>query len=138
MGVTQRGRNLMGDSQRVLQAELPLTRHPGAERLTVDVRHGVVGQPVSGARVEQRQDIGMLEMGGDLDFPKEALRTERLGQFGMQDLERDEPTMLQVEREVHGGHAPAPQLRFDDVLAGEGLVQAIELTHVERKIEPTP
>jgi hypothetical protein len=44
---------------------------------------GVVGQPVSGARVEQRQDVDMLELSGDLDFPQEALRTQRPGEFGV-------------------------------------------------------
>ena len=115
MGVAQRGGDLPADPQRVREVELPLPGHPGPERLALDVGHGVVGQPVGGARVEQRQDVGVLEPGGDLDFAEEALRPQRLGQGGMQHLERDRARVPKILGQVHRGHAPAAQLALQHV-----------------------
>ena len=40
-------------------------------------------------RIEDRQDVGMLEAGGDLDLPDKALGAERMRQLLVQDLEGD-------------------------------------------------
>ena len=105
--------------QRLGEVELPLPGHPGPKRLALDVGHGVVGQPIGGARVEQRQDVGVLEPGGDLDFAKEALRPQRLSQGGMQHLERHRALVPEVLGQVHRGHAPAAQLALQQVAVRE-------------------
>ena len=53
----------------------------------------------------------MLEPGGGLDLAQKALRAEHRAKFGVEHLERDRPLVLEVAREVHGGHAAAPELR---------------------------
>ncbi len=63
----------------------------------------------------------MLETGGDPDFSKEALRTERLHQFGMQDLERDRPLVPKVVGQVDRGHAAAPELALEYIPTSKGL-----------------
>jgi hypothetical protein len=62
----------------------------------------------------------MLEASGDLDFPKKALRTERGGELMAQQLDGDEPAVLEVLGEVDGGHATTTQLPLDSVAVGEG------------------
>ena len=48
----------------------------------------------------------------------------------MEHLERDEPLVPDVAREVHGGHAAAPELALDDVAIGEGGSEQGESTAV--------
>ena len=50
-----------------------------------------------------------------LDLAMESLGAERLGQLGMEHLQRDWPLVPEVEREEHGGHAAPPELAFDAV-----------------------
>ena len=57
----------------------------------------------------------MLEPGGDLDFAEEALRPQRLGQGGMQHLERHRARVREILGQVHRGHAPAAQLALQPV-----------------------
>ena len=42
-------------------------------------------------------------------------------EFGLQDLERDFPLVLQVLGEMHGGHAAGAELTLDAVPIGEGI-----------------
>ena len=56
---------------------MALAVEPGTQRFARDIRHDVVEQTVSRARVEQRQQVReMLQVGGDLDLRKEALGPE--------------------------------------------------------------
>src|SRR5207249_12056180 len=45
----------------------------GPQRLALDEGHGVIQQPIRGASAEQRNDVRMLELRGELDFAPEAL-----------------------------------------------------------------
>ena len=71
---------------------VPLEAFP--EGLPLHVRHDVVERRAGLARVEQRQDVGVLEPGGGLDLGQEALGSDPRGQFGLQDLDRHRPVML--------------------------------------------
>ena len=91
-----------------------------AERLAVDERHDVVEEAVGLARVEERQDVRMLQVRGGLDLDQEPLGADDGGQFGLQDLERDLAVVLQVLGQVHRGHAALAELALDAVAAGQG------------------
>ena len=71
------------DAQRVVDRQLPLPVETRAQCFASDERHHVVQQPVGGARVEQRQDMRMLQLGGDLDLTQKPLGPERRAQVGM-------------------------------------------------------
>ena len=62
----------------------------------------------------------MLEICFDPDFAEEPVVAKARGQFGMQNLERDRPMVLDVLRKVHRRHAAPPQSPFDGVAVGEG------------------
>ncbi len=125
--VRQRVRDLARDLQRVVQRELLLAVEPVAQRALVHVRHDVEEQAVRLTGVVQREDVRMIEAGGDLDLPEEALRAERGGELGREDLDRHLAMVLEVLREVHGSHAPVTQLAQDPVAIGQCRGEALEL-----------
>src|SRR3989449_3688920 len=73
VGVLQGVSHLAGYDQRLLNRQPMLPVEPVAQRLALDVRHGVVEKPGCFSRVEKRQDVGVVEPGGELDLPQEAL-----------------------------------------------------------------
>src|SRR5207249_3415400 len=109
--------------------ELFLALHFRAERLSFDVRHHVEEQPFSFARIEERKQIRVLEIRGDLDFRQEALDTEHRTELRIQDLERNSAIVLDVAREIHGRHAAAPDLAVDGVAAGKCGGELSESVH---------
>ncbi len=119
MGVVEGRRHLAGDLHGVLDGQLLFAFQPLAQRLALDVGHHVVEQLTGSVRIMERQDVGVLKLGGHLDLPQEALRTQRGGQLGMQDLDRHRPVMLEILGQVYGRHSPVAQLAFDPVTTGE-------------------
>ena len=79
--------------------------------LALDEGHDVEQEAVGLARVEQRQDVGMLEIGGDLDLGQEALGADDGGELGAEHLDRDVAVVAQVVGEVDRRHAAAPSSR---------------------------
>src|SRR5207302_1976660 len=67
------------------------------------------------ARVEERQDVRMPQVGRRLDLASEAARPEERADVRMEHLERDRAPVADVAREVHGGHPTATELTLDDV-----------------------
>ena len=65
----------------------------------------------------------MLQSGGELDLTQEPLAAEGDGDLWAERLERDEPLMPRVAREVHERHAAASQLTVDDVVRRERGIQ---------------
>ena len=121
VGVLEGLRRLARDPERIVQRELPLAAQPVAEALALDVGHGEPELARGLAGVVDRQDVGMLEPGGELDLALEALGAERGGELGVQDLERDRAVVLQVLREVDRGHAPTAERALDRVAVGQAV-----------------
>ena len=67
MCVLERAGNLRGNLHCILQRNHLLAIEPLAETLALDVRHDVVQKSVSVAGLKQREDVRMLQLGGDLD-----------------------------------------------------------------------
>ncbi len=61
----------------------------------------------------------MLQLGRELDLAQEALGAERGGELGAEHLERDQPLVPQVAREIDRGHAALPELALDGVAVGQ-------------------
>jgi hypothetical protein len=53
------------------------------------VGHDVEQEAIDAPGVEEREDVRMLEVGGDPDFVQEALATDRGGKLGPKDLQSD-------------------------------------------------
>src|SRR4051794_3693293 len=64
------------------------------------------------------------QRGGELDFAKKALGSEAGRDMRMDDLERDQPLLLQVLSQKKGRHATATELTLDTEAVGQGVVAA--------------
>jgi len=90
-----------------------------AERLTLHVGHDIEQTAGYFARVVDGEDVGVGEVGSDLDLAQEPLGAHRLGQLGDQYLDGDLAAMLAVLRQVHGRVPPAAELARERVPVGE-------------------
>jgi hypothetical protein len=82
------------------------------------------------------EDVGVLEAGGEPDLALEALGAKRLGQLGMEYLERDGAVVAEVLCEVHRGHAAAAELTLEEVTVAQDLCESgRRVAHVESGLE---
>ena len=124
--VIERQRHFPNDAHRFVDRQRALPEQPVPQVLALDERHREpeLARGLSG--VVDAQDVGMLEPGGDLDFPLEPLVAHGGGELGEHDLERHRPVPVDVVREVHRGHPSATQLALDLVPAREGGAKGLE------------
>ena len=127
VGIAQGIRDLAPDLHGILQRQMTLAGEAVAQRLPFDVRHDVVQEARSLARVVQRQDMWMGESGGEVDLPEESLGAERRRELRPQDLQRDGAIVLHVAGEVHDRHTPVTELALDRVVISEGGTKAVPL-----------
>src|SRR5437867_1397997 len=75
--------------------------------------------PLGFARIEQRQEVRMLQVRRHAYFAEESRDSENRAQLGVQQLGRDAAIVSDVAREIHDGHATLTDLALDVVSAGE-------------------
>jgi hypothetical protein len=115
VGMVERGGDLPGDLDRLAHREPPLGPQPLPQRAAPYPRHHVE-EPAGGlARVVERQDVRVIERGGDPDLAGEAVGAEDGAELGAEHLHRDLPVVAQVVGEIHGRHAAAAELAADGV-----------------------
>ena len=107
------------DPHRLVHAELGLAVELVAQRLALDEGHDVKEKAVRRSRVEQRQDVRVLQRRRGLDLDDEPLGAEHGREFGLQHLQRDVAVVLQVRGEIDRGHAPCTEFALDGVPAGQ-------------------
>ena len=137
-GVGHFGRDL----HRFVDAQLMLSVELVPKRLAFDIGHHIVeeviGPPVRltarAPAVEERQNVGMLQLGGGLNLLDEPIRAQDRGELGLQHLDGDFAVVLEVLGEVDGGHAPRAELPLDAVPVGEGAGQVRERVDQGRAI----
>ncbi len=142
--VLQRIGHLGGNLHRLVDAELQLAIELVPQSLPLYVRHGVVQELRTAlcrgaAAVVHRQNVRVLEPRHRLDFLDEPLGAEHSRQLGPQHLQRDLPVVLQVLRQVDGGHAAFTKAAFDTVPIGERSGEAPrDVSHeLRRSVEQT-
>src|SRR6185312_7169382 len=86
-------------------------------------------EAVSRARVEQREDVWMLQACGGGDLLHKPLGPEDRRELGLQHLDRHVALVLEILGEEHRGHPAGPKLAFDAVAAGESGVELVDRTH---------
>ncbi len=121
---TRHGRR---DRDALLDRQLPLPTQFVSEGLSLRIRHHEVEKRVCLTGVMERQDLGMLEVGGDFDLFQEPLGTEDGGELGPEDLEGDLAVMFEVLGEIDGRHPAVAQLPLDTVAGRERGREAFEL-----------
>ncbi len=125
MRVVQRVGHLGRDPHRLLDPQLLLAVQLVAQRLALDVGHDVVEEAIGLARIEQREDVGVLQVGGGLDLLHEPVGAQHRGELGAKDLDGDLAVVLHVVGQVHRGHAAGPEFPLQGVAAGQRLPKAL-------------
>jgi len=105
VGVIEGISHVDGDLDRFFDAELSFAIQLGPECLTLDVGHDVIKERIGLAGVEQRQDVRMLQAGGGSNLLNEPFGAEHRGELGLEHLDRHLAFVLEVFRQVDGGHA---------------------------------
>ncbi len=130
VGILQPGGDFSRDPDRLRHRQLGFALEPGAERLTLHVGHDVEDRVQDLARIEQRKDVGMLEIGGSLDLLQEAAGSKEGREVRVHDLDGDFAVVARVEGEVHRCHSPGAEHALEDVSVGECGLEAVErVTH---------
>jgi hypothetical protein len=124
--VVERGRDLPGEPERFLHRKLPVAHEPGAERLAGHERHDVIEETIGLPRVDQPEDVRVLQIGGDLDLGEEPPAAEQGGELGVEHLDGDLAAVPQVLGEVDDGHAALADLSVETVALGERDLQTVE------------
>ena len=115
----ERVRDVAGDVKGVLERQLALAQQAQPQRLPLYVRHDVVEQPAGFPGREDRHDVRMAELGGEVHFTEEALTQEPTAELRGEHLDRDAPLGVLLERQVHARHAPGPDFAYDIVVGRE-------------------
>ena len=116
--VGQRIEDVAKNPGRVGGRERPFTRQTCPQGLPFDVRHDAVEKARGLPRIDQRQDVGMLQVGRDGDFAEEPLGAEGGGDLRAHHLDGNRAIMLEVTGQVHSGHASGTELALDRVPPG--------------------
>jgi hypothetical protein len=111
--------DLLGDPNRVGDRDDGLTPEALAQGAAAHVRHHVVQEAVGFAGVEQREDVGVVELCGDSDLAQEPVGSYGSRQVGLEHLDCHRALVLAVLGEVHGGHATASEFMLDGVAVRE-------------------
>ena len=120
VGIGQRVGHVLEDADDVADGELAFVRQAVGERFPLDERHHVVEKAPGLAGVVERQDVGVLELGDELDLTRKAIVAEGVGELRPEHLERHLAVVLEVAREVDRGHPASPDLPNNHVLVAEG------------------
>jgi hypothetical protein len=102
--VPQCGRHLAGDSHGVFDRELTLALELCPQGFSLHERHHVVEPPLDGPGVDEAEDVGVMQIRGDLDLLEEPLTAYDRGQLGPEDLDRNATIVTQVLGLVDRGH----------------------------------
>ncbi len=123
MGIVQRTGDRLRDLKALVDRELLFPVELLPEGFALDIRHHVIQERIGFPRIVKRQDVRMLQVGGHLDLVQEAFGAEHGGQLGVQHLDGDLAVVLDVVREVDGGHAAGAEFALDAIAVREGGCQ---------------
>ncbi len=124
--VVECARGLLRNTHRLIDRELPFALDADSQRLAGDDGHHIVEKSVGFARVEQREDVRVLELCGGLDLREEPLAAQRSTEVGVKHLDGDVAVVLDVVREEHRRHSAGADLTADVVPSGECCLETLE------------
>src|SRR4051794_22970605 len=131
MSIVQRGGDLTRDPERVADGELLLPGDAIAQGLAFDERHHVKQIRFRLARVEQRKDVRVLQIGGQLDLGQESLGTDHGGKLRTKHLERNLSVVPEVGRQVDGRHTAGADFSVQTIAFSQsGLEPAEQFGHM--------
>ena len=132
LGVRLRERvgDLVQDPHRVGDGQPAFARQPVPQRLPRHERHDVEQQVVSRAGRQDGEDVGMLQVRGELDLLLEPRGAHFARELGWEQLDDNLAVQRRLGREEQATHAAAAQLLLDPVRVAErGLEASQQVTH---------
>ena len=108
------------DVHRVADRQRATSRQQIAERFTVHKGHDVEQHRTGSAGIEQRQDVRVLQAGGDLDLPQKTLGAQARGELRAQHLHGDLTVMAYVFGQIHVGHTSRAYLAVEAITVAKG------------------
>lgn len=78
-------------------------------------RHHIVEQSIAVSRIEERQDVRMLQFRGGSDLSQKPLAAQRRAQFGVQHFDGDAAVVIEIVREIDSRHPAGAELAFDAI-----------------------
>ena len=89
---------------------------PAAQAVAVHIRHAEPGQPAGLAGGQDRDYVGMLQLGREQHFTMEALERDAGEQLRREHLHHDATVERLLQCQVGAGHAAAAQLPLEHVV----------------------
>ncbi len=126
VGVPERVGNFLCDLDGVVERQLRFAIEPITEGFALDHRHDVIKETFRLTGIEDGQDVGMFELGGQFHFPYEPIDAHRGGQLGSQHLDGNLALELEIRGEIDDGHTAGAQLALDGVTVGQGGFEMFE------------
>jgi hypothetical protein len=121
VGVVEGGGDLAADRDDLVEAHsIPGAGQPLSQRVRLDEWHRVPGYVARDTRVEQRENVGVVEAGRDTNLAEEPLRAERRHERRIEDLDGDLAIALEIAGEIDGGHPAATELALDPEAVVQG------------------
>ncbi len=115
VGVRERIAHVAQDAHRLAHRQLVVVRQPGAQRLPFHAGHDVVQEIAGRARGEERDDVGVLQLGGELDLALEPLRAHTSRHLGGQHFHHHLASQPHFLGDEHAAHAAAAELGLEAV-----------------------
>jgi hypothetical protein len=116
--------DLSSDGSGLRDAQLSFGLQTGAERPALDVGRGVPERAVRVAGIENGEDVGVLQAGGDPDLLEKPLRADEPGELVPDNFEGDRTSVPEVLHQVDHGHAATAQLALEPIPLGQGRSQS--------------
>jgi len=127
--------HLAGQPKCILFLESAFAIDPLAERFAFDVRRDEIQQSLCLIGIQQRQDVRMRQLRGNLDLAQKSRAADHGRHFGAKYLDCDESIVLDASGEIHDGARTAAELSLDLVRTLDGASEKIaEAGHAVRPI----
>src|SRR5882762_1956076 len=126
VSVVQRARHLRRNPNGFVHGELLLALELTTKGRAVHEGHHVVEEFARHSGVEERQEVWVLQTGGNADLCEEPLAPEDCRQLRSKDLEGHLALMLQVLSLIDRGHSATADLALDRVMVGENGAEKSE------------
>ena len=121
----QRARDVSENADRYGNRHGARTHEMHPERLPFDERHRVVGQPFRLSGREHRQDVWVLQLGGEQYLVLETLKIHAGREIGRKHFHHDTTTERALLRQKHATHSTAAEFAFYAIGAGQRGLQPI-------------
>ena len=119
--------DLASERKDLADGKLFLSGEQVAQGFAPDVRHDTVDNAVGFTRAQYRNDVGVVQLRGDLDLTKEAIAAQDGTEYVPEHLDGYEGIRLGIVGEIHGGHAATSENGIHPVAVTQCDTNVIEL-----------